>query len=95
MYDTTTGGLQNAGLAEGSRNSQENVERTREALDDVSTTGPGKARRIARSARRPAPAAGAALLLAGAAATAVLLRRRSAAKRRSGWNRVLPGFLKR
>jgi hypothetical protein len=115
MYDTTTGGLNNAGLAEGSGQNREDVERTRDALDDVrttepgmtepgmtepgmtepGTTEPGTARRIGRSARRPAPIVAAALLLAGAAATAVLLRRRAAAKRQAGWNRVLPGFLKR
>jgi hypothetical protein len=110
MYDTTTGGLNNAGLAEGSGQNREDVERTRDALDDVRTaepgttepgmtepgmTEPGTARRIGRSARRPAPIVAAALLLAGAAATAVLLRRRAAAKRQAGWNRVLPGFLKR
>ena len=101
MYDTTTGGLSNAGLATGSGQNREDVERTRDALDDVrttepGTTEPGTARRIGRTARRrPAPIAAGALLLAGAAATAVLLRRRAAAKRQSGWNRVLPGFLKR
>jgi hypothetical protein len=101
MYDTTTGGLSNAGLADGSATSREDVERTREALEDVRTTGPGRirrigssARRIGSSARRPAAVTAAALFLVGAAATAVLLRRRAAAKR-TGWNRVLPGFLKR
>jgi hypothetical protein len=95
MYDTTTGGLGNAGLAGGSGQTREDVERTRDALDDVRTTGPDTARRIGRTARRPAPMAAAALLLAGAGAMAVLLRRRAAAKKRTGWNRVLPGFLKR
>ena len=101
MYDTTTGGLNNAGLAEGSGQNREDVERTRDALDDVRTTEPGMiepgtARRIGRSARRPVPILAAAVLLAGAAAaTAVLLRRRAAAKRQTGWHRVLPGFIRR
>lgn len=95
-YDTTTGGLANAGLTDGSGHSREDVERTRDALDDVRTTEPDAAQQIERAVRRrPAPVAAAALLFAaGAAATAILLRRRAAAKR-TGWNRVLPGFLKR
>jgi hypothetical protein len=95
-YDTTTGGLANAGLTAGSGYSREDAERTRDALDDVRTTEPDTAQQIERAVRRrPAPVAAAALLLAaGAAATAILLRRRAAAKR-TGWNRVLPGFLKR
>src|SRR5690349_22274902 len=43
MYDTTTGGLPNAGLAEAPGQNREDVERTRDALDDVRVPGPDAA----------------------------------------------------
>lgn len=94
-YDTTTGGLDNAGLADGSGRSREDVERTRDALDDVRATEPDTAHPVGRSVRRRRTGVAAAALLLAAGTAAMAVRRRRAAAKRTGWNRVLPGFLRR
>jgi uncharacterized protein DUF3618 len=108
-YDTTAGGLQNAGLTGDPDGVRADIEQTRAELgDDVTALNDrgnprSRMRRSASALRsrvssavrgRPAPTTAVVLLIAGASTATVLVRRRAAAAR-AARNRWRPGFLKR